>query len=99
MKNGIKNGKKGDYMFGLILLAIILLIIFACLFSWFCLKSKNTESFIDEPIDEQYFHYDNIDKLIPSDPPHVRRKVLEDALLDGKKLDSYSGSVKKKTIN
>jgi len=94
MKNGIKNGKKGDYMFGLVLLAIILLIIFACLFGWFCWKSKKTEGFIDE----QYFHYDNIDKLIPTDPPHVDRKVLQDALLDGKEITSYSRSMKKKTI-
>jgi hypothetical protein len=94
MKNGINNVKKGDNMFGLVLLAIILLILFACLFGWFCWKSKNTESFINE----QYFHYDNIDKLIPIDPPHVTRNVLEDALLDGEELSSYNGSVKKKTI-
>jgi predicted negative regulator of RcsB-dependent stress response len=94
MKNGINNGKKGGYMFGIVLLAIILLIIFACLFGWFCWKSKNTESFIDE----QYFHYDNIGKLIPTDPPHVNREVLEDALLDGEEIDSYSRSGKKKTI-
>lgn len=94
MKNGIKNGKKGDYMFGLVLLAIILLIIFACLFSWFCWKSKKTEGFIDE----RYFHYDNIDNLISTDPPHVDRKVLQNALLNGEELCSDSQSVKKKTI-
>ena len=94
MKNGIKNVKKGDNMFGFVLLAIILLIIFACLFGWFCWKSKNTESFVNE----QYFHYDNIDKLIPTDPPHVTREVLQDALLDGEELSYYNGSVKKKTI-
>ena len=60
MKNGIKNGVKGDKMFGIILLAIILLIIFGCLFSWFCWKSKKTEEFIDE----RYFHYNNIGNLI-----------------------------------
>jgi|688.fasta_scaffold516703_2 hypothetical protein len=93
MKNGIKNIKKGDNTFGFVLLAIILLILFACLFGWFCWKSKKTESFINS----QYFHYDNIDKLIPNDPPHVTRNVLQDALLDGEEL-SYYESVKKKTI-
>ena len=94
MKNGINNGKKGDYMFGLVLIAIILLIIFACLFGWFYWKSKKTEGFMEE----QYFHYDNIGKFIPTDPPHVNRDVLRDALLDGEELNSYFGSGKKKTI-
>lgn len=94
MKNGIKNVKKGDYMFGLVLLAIILLIIFACLFGCFYWKSKKTEGFIDE----RYFYYDNIGKLIPTDPPHVNRQVLEETLLDGEELCSDSQFVKKKTI-
>jgi hypothetical protein len=94
MKNGIKNGVKGDKMFGIILLAIILLIIFGCLFSWFCWKSKKTEEFIDE----RYFHYNNIGKLIPTDPPHVTRNVVQDALMDGEEINTYFGSAKKKTI-
>jgi hypothetical protein len=94
MKNGIKNGPSGDKMFGLVLLAIILLIIFGCLFSWFCWKSNKTEGFIDE----RYFHYDNIGKLLPTDPPHVTRDTVKDALMNGKEIDSYFGSVKKKTI-
>jgi predicted negative regulator of RcsB-dependent stress response len=94
MKNGIKNGVKKDKMFGIILLAIILLIIFGCLFSWFCWKSKKTEEFIDE----RYFHYNNIGKLIPTDPPHVTRDILQDALMDSEEINSYFGSEKKKTI-
>ena len=94
MKNGIKNGVKGDKMFGIILLAIILLIIFGCLFSWFCWKSKKTEEFIDD----RYFHYTNIGKLIPTDPPHVTRNVVQDALMDGEEINTYFGSAKKKTI-
>ena len=94
MKNGIKNGVKGDKMFGIVLLAIILLIIFACLFSWFCWKSKNNEGFIDE----RYFHYNDINHLVPTDPIHVKKNVLEDALMYGEEIDSYFGSAKKKTI-
>ena len=94
MKNGNINGPKKDNMFGIVLLAIILLIIFSCLFSWFCWKSKKTEEFIDE----RYFHYDNIGKLIPTDPPHVNRNVVQDALMNSEEMDSYFGSVKKKTI-
>ena len=94
MKNGIKNAPKGDKMFGIVLLAIILLIVFACLFSWFCWKSKKTEGFIDE----RYFHYDNIGKLVPTDPPHVTRDVVQDALLNGEEIDNYFRSGKKKTI-
>jgi len=94
MKNGNNFGPKGDNMFGVVLLAIILLIIFACLFSWFCWKSRKTEGFIDE----RYFHYDNINKLVPTDPPHVTKNVLEVALMDGKEIDNYFGSAKKKTI-
>jgi hypothetical protein len=64
------------------------------LFSWFCWKSKKTEEFIDE----RYFHYNNIGNLIPTDPPHVSRDVLQDALMDGKEISDYFGSGKKKTI-
>ncbi len=53
MKNGINNTAKGDNIFGVVLLAIILLIIFACLFGWFCWKSRKTEGFLDE----RYFLY------------------------------------------
>ena len=94
MKNGNTNAPKGDNMFGIVLLAIILLIIFACLFSWFCWKSKKTEDFIDE----RYFYYDNIGKLVPTDPPHVTRDVIQDALLNGEEIDSDFHSGKKKTI-
>jgi hypothetical protein len=94
MKNGIKNGVKGDKMFGIVLLAIILLIIFACLFSWFCWNSRKSEGFIDE----RYFHYNNINNLVPTDPVHVKKDVLEAALMDGEEIDNYFGSAKKKTI-
>jgi predicted negative regulator of RcsB-dependent stress response len=94
MKNGIKNGPSGDKMFGIVLLAIVLLIIFACLFGWFCWKSNNTEEFFDE----RYFHYDNIGKLVPTDSPHVEREVVQNALMDGEEIDSYFESGKKKTI-
>jgi len=93
MKNGNFNGPKKDNMFGIVLLAIILLIIFSCLFGWFCWKSRKTEEFIDE----RYFHYDNIGNLIPTDPPHVTRNVVQDALMNGDEMSSYFGSVKKKT--
>ena len=95
MKNGNNNIPKGDNMFGIVLLAIILLIIFSCLFGWFCWKSNKTEEFIDE----RYFHYDNIGKLIPTDPPHVTRDVLKAAMMDSEEMDSYFGSAKKKTIS
>jgi predicted negative regulator of RcsB-dependent stress response len=94
MKNGIKNGPSGDKMFGIVLLAIILLIIFACLFGWFCWKSNKTEGFIDE----RYFYYDNIGKLVSTDPPHVSKNVVQDALMNGEEIDSYFQSGKKKTI-
>lgn len=93
MKNGNFNGPKKDNMFGIVLLAIILLIIFSCLFGWFCWKSRKTEGFVDE----RYFHYDNIGNLIATDPPHVTRNVLQDALMNGEEIDSYFESVKKKT--
>jgi predicted negative regulator of RcsB-dependent stress response len=93
MKNGNFNGPKGDNMFGIVLLAIILLIIFSCLFGWFCWKSRKTEGFVDE----RYFHYDNIGNLIPTDPPHVTRNVVQDSLMNGEEMNSYFGSVKKKT--
>jgi len=94
MKNGNTNASKGDNMFGIVLLAIILLIIFGCLFGWFCWKSRKTEEFLDE----RYFHYNNINRLVPTDPPHVTQNVLRDALLDGEEMDSYFQSGKKKTI-
>ena len=93
MKNGNFNGPKKDNMFGIVLLAIILLIIFSCLFGWFCWKSKKTEGFHDE----RYFHYDNIGNIVPTDPPHVTRNVVQDALMNSEEMDSYFGSVKKKT--
>ena len=94
MKNGNTNAPKGDNMFGIVLQAIILLIIFACLFGWFCWKSRKTEGFLDE----RYFNYNNINRLVPTDSPHVMPNVLQDALLDGEEIDSYSQSGKKKTI-
>ena len=94
MKNGIKNGLKGDKMFGIVVLAIILLFIFACLFSWFCWKSKKTEGFMDE----RYFHYNDIHHIVPTDPPHVTRNTVQDALMNGEEINSYFGSGKKKTI-
>ena len=93
MKNGNFNRPKGDNMFGIVLLAIILLIIFSCLFGWFCWKSRKTEGFVDE----RYFHYDNIGNLIPTDPPHVTRNVVQDSLMNGEEMSRYFGSVKKKT--
>lgn len=92
MKNGIKNGVKGDKMFGIILLAIILLIIFACLFSWFCWKSKKTEGFLDE----RYFHHNDIGKLIPTDPPMLREMCYKMPLWMAKKLTTILGPGKKK---
>lgn len=97
MKNGIKNGPKGDKMFGIVLLAVLLLIIFACLFSWFCWKSKKTEE-TEEFLDERYFYYNNIGKITPTDPPHVPRNVVQDALMDSEEIDNYFHSGKKKTI-
>ncbi len=94
MKNGNTNAPKGDNMFGIVLLAIILLIIFACLFGWFCWQSRKTEGFLDE----RYFRYNNINRLVPTDSPHVMPNVLQDALLDGEEMDSYFQSGKKKTI-
>ena len=57
---------------------------------------------------ERFFHYDNTDKLIPSDPVHVPREVLNAALMGKDEIDGvflgneevvddmYFGDAKKK---
>jgi predicted negative regulator of RcsB-dependent stress response len=92
--NGNSNGNgNGKITFGFVLLAIILLIIIVCMFGWFCWNKKK-ESFIDE----RFFHYNDINNIVPNDPIHVNRDIVNTALMNGKDISNYFGSAKKKTI-
>jgi hypothetical protein len=100
-------GKNISTIFVTVVIAIILLLIFGCVFGFFCILNRKSESFDNGCVkdlnyddsnfkNERFFHYDNIDKLVSSDPIHVSQGVLGDALLNGQDVDKYFGDAKKK---
>jgi len=66
--------KQGSSIFFIVLIAIGLIILFGCIFGFFCWKTSQKEKFLngcasyanyDDPNfrNERYFHYNNIGKL------------------------------------
>lgn len=91
-----------NVIFGIIFIFAILAVFYFIYFS------KNKENFedgclkeanYDDPnfANQRFFHYDNIDHLIPSDPVHVPKDVVQTALMNNEDIDSYFGFAKKKT--
>lgn len=94
---------------GLIILFILLIIIFACVFSINFKCGCKKEPFdgstctqdpnLNDPnfLNQRFFNYDNINKLVPSDPVHVPRSVVDTALLSGTDMIENFDCAKKKT--
>lgn len=107
MKNSNINGN-GNTTFTVVLFAILILIIFFCFFGAFWQKSYQTEQFdngcnlqnYQDPnfLNQRFFHYNNTNKLVPTDPVHVDRNVVQSALYDGQDMNDYFGSAKKKSL-
>ena len=108
MKNSNINGN-GNTTFSIVLFAILLLIIFFCFFTYYqrpapmeyfnnngCPLDKN----LQDPnfLNQRFFHYNNTNKLVPTYPVHVDRDVVTSALYEGREMDSYFGSAKKKSL-
>ena len=107
MKNSNINGN-GNTTFSIVLCAILLLIIFFCIFSY-TMQRRPIENFdngcpldknFNDPnfLNQRFFHYNNTNKLIPTDPIHVDRNVVQSALYDTEDMDQHFESVKKKRI-
>lgn len=98
-----------DNTFGFILLFIVIIIIFACVFGMFGWRRNTFERYencdkeanFDDPNfkNQRFFHYNNVDKLVSTDPVHVPRQTVEAALCDGQNFDNVFGSAKKKTMS
>lgn len=99
----------GSSLFVCVVLAIILLLIFGCVFGIYCFGRKK-ENFgngngcareinFQDPnyLNERFFHYDNIDKIVSSDPVHVPREVVDNALMSGEDVSCGFGDSKKKS--
>lgn len=107
MKNSYINGN-GNTTFGIVLFAILLLIIFFCFFGSFWYKSYQAERFdngcqlqnFNNPnfLNQRFFHNNNIDKLVATDPVHVERNVVQSALFNEQDMNDYFGSTKKKSL-
>lgn len=96
-------GKNVSNVFITVVIAVILLLIFGCVFGFFCILNRGSESFENGCVkalnyddknfrNERFFHYDNIDRLISSDPVHVSREDVDSVMMDG----DESGYAKKK---
>lgn len=96
-------------VFAIVLFAIALILIFGCVFGFFHLRGCKSESFhsgcINAPNfndpnfkNERFFHYDNINNLVASDPVHVSKDVLENSLMTAEDSDNYFGVAKKKSL-
>lgn len=97
----MKNVFSGKF-FIIVGLAVILIIVVGCVLGYFCVRKSEPFSngcqmeynFNDPNFKNQrFFHYNNIDRLVPSDPIHVPREIV-DYELNG---SDDSGSAKKKT--
>ena len=107
MKNSNINGNSNT-TFSVVLLAILLLIIFFCIFSTIWNKQPLEQFDNGCPLDknfqdpnflnQRFFHHNNINKLIPTDPIHVDRNVVQSALFEGQDMEQYFGSAKKKSL-
>ena len=102
----------GTYVF----LVIIIVILLGCAFGFFCRtrqRKNNVERFdpvtrdanFDDPNwkNNRFFRYDNIGRLVPTDPVHVDADVLNTTLCEHDDLEKRFGnnvvSKKKQTIN
>jgi flagellar basal body-associated protein FliL len=103
------NKMSGDTKsLGIILIVILFIVIVGVIIS-FCCYNRKKETFngngcvmdpnFNDPnyLNERYFHYDNTDKLISSDPVKVTRGVVQSALLTPDEMNQYFGSAKKKS--
>ena len=98
-------GSNVSSVFVIVALAIILLIVFGCVFGYFCYnKNENFDNgckqkkTYDDPNfkNERFFHYNNTDRLVPTDPIHVPREIVNHALYTKDDVDNYFGDAKKK---
>jgi len=99
-------GNNVSSVFVIVLIAVILLVVVGCVFGFYCFgnKKENFENGCAKEVNfqdpnfanERFFHYDNIDNLISSDPVHVPRDVLQKALLSKDEIDNEFGDAKKK---
>ena len=90
---------------GVLIVLLLVILVVGCVYGFKFWKKENfengcvKEANYDDPNfrNERFFHYDNTDQLIASDPVHVTRDVLENALMTGEDMSGYFGDVKKKT--
>lgn len=94
----------------IVILVVILLFVIGCTLGVCCKKNKAENSMdnfengcakeynYQDPNfkNQRYFHYDNIGRLVPSNPVHVNREVVQSALLGNGDLDTIFGDAKKK---
>jgi hypothetical protein len=85
------------------LIVILVLIIVACIL-WYMyyknpniiVRQQNTEGF-DNDNNQRFFQTNNIGKeVVPTDPVHVHKDVLEGSLMTAEQINDYFGSTKKK---
>jgi len=98
----------GNTTFGFVLFAILLLIIFFAGFGFFSCRGRrelfengcNRQDNFNDPkfLNQRFFHFNNTDQLVSTDPVHVDRQVVQSALLDGRDMDGYFGGAKKKSL-
>lgn len=97
----------GNTTFGFVLFAILLLIIFFAGFGLFSYRGRQElfsnctrEDNFNDPkyLNQRFFHYNNTDQLVATDPVHVDRQVVQSALLDGKDMEGHFGFAKKKSL-
>ena len=102
MKNPVAGKKVSSYFF-ILLIAIALILVFSCVFGYFCIINWKSEKFengcvrennFNDPNfrNERFFHYDNINRIVPSDPIHMTREDVESVMFS----DGDSGCAKKK---
>ncbi len=106
MKKGMLR-KSNPSTFYIVLIAIGLIILFGCIFGYFCWRSNARERFqsgclSEENYDDKYyanqrfFHYNNTGKLVSSDPIHVNQQTVKQVMYD---LDNSGGGKKKSQLS
>ena len=111
-----KNSKMNGYdLFGYIVLGVIILILFGCVIGLFCSRRRKIyyENFqtcvmdknLDDPNykNQRFFKYDNVGSLLPTDPVHVNKNVVHNALMNHDEYNNAFGGMensclKKKTL-
>ena len=99
------SGLNGYDLFGYIVLVVIILILFGCVIGIFCSRNKRVryenfqtcepENNLDDPNfrNQRFFKYDNVGHLLPNDPVHVNREVVQNALMNHNEYNNAFGEM------